>query len=355
MIQRWVLPCVSVIAAAAAWLHIYRTATDARLDFPQFYIAAHIPPAQLYDYRAFQATGHSLLAQEGVSYFPPYVRPALSAVPLRLLRYFSFRTAFGIWAALQTLLLALAAFLIRRTFNSPPTVWMLPFLAFFPAFYGIIFGQDGAVMLVILAAALYCLATGRAVAGGVLLGIGCYKFNLILLLPLYLAVTRQWRALAGFAVSACLAAGLSAALSPPSGYLHLLRHIPEIAQGFTAENMIGLRGLAAVLGMPWLYPAGAAVIAAAAIIAAAKSELRTGFAIAVSGSMLCAYHINGYDGTMAAIPLVALMAKAEDYATRTLLAAAVVWLARPPLWFSPLILIAVLAGLIARRKPRVIR
>jgi hypothetical protein len=342
---------ICIFVAAAAWLHVYRTADDARLDFPQFYIAAHIPLPQLYDYRSFQAAGHSLLAAEDVSYYPPYVRPAVFALPLRCLRYFSYRTAFGVWAAFQMLLLALSAVLIRRTWAGPPTRWLLPFLAFFPAFYGIIFGQDGAVMLLILAAALCCLATGRSTLGGVLLGVGFYKFNLIVLVPVYLIISRQWRAFTGFTVTACLAAALSAVLAPAAGYLHLLRHIPEIAQGFLPENMIGLRGLAATLGMPWLYWAGVATIAPLTLIGAARSDPRTGLTIAVTGSMLCAYHINGYDGTLAAIPLVALMAAVQDHAGRALLAAAVIWLGRPPLWLTPLILIAILAALIALPKP----
>jgi hypothetical protein len=55
---------------------------------------------------------------------------------------------------------------------------------------------------------------------------------------------------------------------------------------------------------------------------------------------------------MSAICLVALVEKVEDYAGKVLLAEAILWIGRPPMWLSPLILLAVLAALIALRKQR---
>jgi len=55
---------------------------------------------------------------------------------------------------------------------------------------------------------------------------------------------RQWRAVAGFAVTACLVAAISAFLAPPREYLHQLTSLPRMLQGFVPAYMIGIRGLA---------------------------------------------------------------------------------------------------------------
>jgi len=350
MFKRWLLFAGLTLIAGTSWLHVYRTSADARWDFPAFYVAAHTPLAELYDYRSFEARGRSLLSRDGVSYYPPYVRPAVFAIPLRILKPFPYHSAFLLWAALQVVFLLFSGLLIWRIFPSLPIVWLFPLLAFFPAFYGIIFGQDSAGMLLVLSAALYCLVTQRPGIGGVLLGVGLYKFNLILLLPVYLILARQWRAVTGFAVTAFAIGALSAFLAPAGDYVRLLEHVPEVALGSVSRNMIGIRGLAATLEIPWLYLLGVAAVAPVALVVAVRSGMRTGFSIALAGSMLCGYHINGYDGTLAAIPLVALMARTEDMGVRILLAAAVFWISRPPMWLSPLILIAIFIGLIAFRE-----
>jgi hypothetical protein len=131
----------------------------------------------------------------------------------------------------------------------------------------------------------------------------------------------------------------SALLAPVESYLHLLGQLPRLTEGYLASNMIGIRGLAATIGAPWLYLAGIAVIVPLTLVAAWQSDAKTGFSSALAGSMLCAYHINGYGATMSAICLVALLEKVEDYAGKVLLAAAILWVGRPPMWLSPLILL----------------
>ena len=67
--------------------------SDTGWDFSQFYIAASIPTDSLYDRATYEQFGMDELAPLGVNYYPPYVRPAVFALPLKLLALFSYRSA----------------------------------------------------------------------------------------------------------------------------------------------------------------------------------------------------------------------------------------------------------------------
>ena len=95
------LSAAAFLTICAGWLLFATMFRDTGLDFSQFYLAGSLPSALLYDRAAFEAAGQELLAPAGVNYFPPYVRPAVFALPLKALAVLSYRQALAVFSAVQ--------------------------------------------------------------------------------------------------------------------------------------------------------------------------------------------------------------------------------------------------------------
>lgn len=138
----------------------------------------------------------------------PYNHPPFEAILYVPLTYVPYLSAYCIWIALNILLLAASICLVSAWL---PTLkahfpWLLALapLAFFPIAYALLQGQDS-----ILLFALYCLTyaalrRGKDVRAGAYLGLGLFKFHLVLPFALVLLLRRRWRALAGMSVIATL-------------------------------------------------------------------------------------------------------------------------------------------------------
>jgi hypothetical protein len=296
---------VVVFAALAGTILWFRFSlgADLRHDFTAFYLAGKIPPKSLYDQDAFRSAGERWLAPQGVSYYPPYIRPAVFAVPLRLLSSFSYRRAFAVWLVLlyASYIAAIAmAFLIFR----PPFYVLALFGAFYPALIGPTVGQDASIEAAIIGASLALLLVKRDVAAGAVLACALYKFNLILLLPLVFVAHSRYRALVSFCICGSLLAGVSALLSPTSTYVRLLKHLPEydhVPAGLTSA----VRIILSAAGLGGLYIPLAVLAAIATFVAIKHLPIQEGYCLAIIACYLFAYKVAWYDATILVIPLVA--------------------------------------------------
>jgi hypothetical protein len=270
-------------------------------DFTMFYVAAHTPAASIHDQTVFQATARRVLAGTGVTYASPYVRPAVFTLALRWMRGLSYWEAYRIWACLEFAFYAVTLWALSRRFRAR-VLGFYPWALFFPAFFGMIQGQDSLAMGLVLCLALVLLAGGRDAVGGALLSLTLYKFNLFLLVPVYLALRKRYRALAWYALCGAALAGASALLERPSLYLALLPEIQRYTIGFSPKSMLGLRGLCAALGWSAAYPAAAIVLAAYLLGMSRRMDFVRGFGLTVAACVLCAYHGTWYDGAVLALP-----------------------------------------------------
>src|SRR3954453_8357332 len=196
------------------WVIFARNNAGLSWDFPVFYIPAHLPIHSLYDQKAYEAFGKIHLAQLGIHYFPPYVRPSVFSIfhrPLALLAYWP---AFWVWVSAGLAAYFASVLAIVHRLRLP--AYVIPaFAAFFPAMVGLVSGQDITEFLAVLALVWILLSKKQDVAAGFLLSFALYKFNLILLLPLMLAFHRRFEALACFTVGALVAAIASMILTSP--------------------------------------------------------------------------------------------------------------------------------------------
>ena len=274
-------------------------------DFPQFYIAGSLPIDEIYDRAEYEAFANEHLAPLGVEYFPPYVRPAVFATPLEALALLPYEVAVLAFFTLQFLCFCTTLYLLLRRFGL--TADLLPIFAlFYPAMFGIITGQDAHGLTLLAVAGFLLLERGRDVAGGVVWGLCFYKFNLILWLPVLLLVKARKAALGSMAATGALLALASVALAPAGEYIALLQTIESYTIGFSAAKMIGLRGIAATAGLEAAYPVLAVLLLALGVVVMKRLPLDRAFALALTGSLLCSYHVNWYDGVLL-LPAITLL------------------------------------------------
>ena len=68
------------------WLIFANVFRGTGWDYAQFYIAGSIPIHSIYDRAVFEEFARDELEPQGTSYFPPYVRPAVFALPSEVVR-----------------------------------------------------------------------------------------------------------------------------------------------------------------------------------------------------------------------------------------------------------------------------
>ena len=172
--------------------------------------------------------------------YPPYV--AMLYSPLTMLPY---GWAFAIWLVLSLVFASGAALVMQRGLApaylktaalSPVQVAVLT-LSFFPMLEGIFLGQNNSLTLLLMAAGLVFMIRQRPVWAGVMLGLLVYKPHYVIGLLLIWLVWKQWRALAGFGLTALVIAGgvlLTYGVSPYIDYLQYggtLMYLPLGASG----------------------------------------------------------------------------------------------------------------------------
>jgi hypothetical protein len=313
-------------------------------DFTMFYVASHLPAGQLYNRTAYLETAERLLGGSEVKYFPPYIRLAIFALPLRPLGWFSYKNAFLIWTAIQFGCYLASLFLLRSIYPFPPEA-LLGWALFYPSMHGIWQGHDESALLLLVVVAFFLLKSGREKLAGVLFALCAYKFNLFVLIPLYLLIRRQWQALGYGIGTTAILVGVSFSLQSPRTYFDYLKRVPEMSINFDPASITSLRGL--TLGHPWLYGVTVVAVVLLALWAISVTDETSGFAIAITGSLLIAYYTFYYDLTLLAIPIMVILAKGGRWSR----IAPLTLLVGVPLWFGPprymaILVVALLGGLV---------
>ena len=320
-----VYSCLAFLGLSSLWLAWGMRFPQTGWDFTQFYIAAHLPVRSLYSRPAFLDFGEKSLAPLGIHYYPPFVRPAVFSLALKPLALLPYWSAYWVWAAVGFAAYAVTLFILFRWLALPKA--LLPaFAAFTPSLLGIITGQDANAYLLVLVSGLLLVVREKQIAGGCLLALCAYKFNLIIFLPLVLLSKARWKSVSSFGIGTAAAALASAALVSPSEYLALLRTIPIHTVGFTPG---GIRGIAVRAGHAgWYYPCALAG-AALCVYLIWKLPLVEAFCVAITGGLLLAYHVTWYDCALLVLP-IAVAWRGASTITRAVLLALLLF---PVLWF----------------------
>ena len=278
---------------------------------------------QLYDYGSNKTFQDALVSPEAVALafnHPAY--EALIYLPFSLLGY---SAAYFAFLAVNLVFLGFVVHLLHPYFaplaplGGPVPVAM--FLCFIPIGVALLEGQDSILLLLLCTLGLGRLRYGRDFSAGVLVGLGLFKFQIVLPMALLFLAWKRWRFTAGFAVSSAVCAALSWWLVGSSqlhAYAHslvsmsvgLASHFEQSKYGILPAMMPNLRGLIFGLAggrvsMLWMQGMTIA-LSVLALLWAARREPRSGtdaLLLAIAASAVVSYHMLIHDLSIMLIPI----------------------------------------------------
>lgn len=287
----------------------------------------------------------------------PWIHPAFEALALWPLAYLPYVGAYWLWNALSVAALVVFVVVLRPFLPKLSTICsFLPFLcafAFFPVFDCLAQGQDSIFLLLLLGLAFTSLKRKHDWSAGIWLGLGLFRYQLVLPVLVVLAWQRKWKTLGGCAAIGFGLAAVSAGvvggkglLSYPSMVLACNRMLQSSGARWNQAmpNLRGavdrLMGAGSVTGAALIFAISAALL----IVSAWRGqpdpqhpdfELR--FSLAVVVSTMISYYLFAHDLTLLLLPLLLsaewLCSPAHRGTGRRLLLAAVGLLFFSPLFF----------------------
>ena len=301
-------------------------------DFTALYSAGKIVGQglgrQLYDSQTQFRVQQEFAAGVSIRQGPlPYIHPPWEALLIVPFTWFSYPAAYLLWNGMNVLILLSLPFLLRHQLpqleKMSAPLCLFVSLAFYPIFFDLLQGQDILPLLLFLTLAFVALKQNHDLAAGCWLGLGLFRFHLVLPLMFILLLHRRVKALLGFvSVAFVLAAasiaiiGWDAAFSYPAFVWHV-----ETVMGHGAivpVDMPNLRGLLhtflAERGSKLVIQLVVAVLSVVLLLfASSKWRLERegtafdlGFALAVVSTILVSYHANTYDLSILFLPVLLL-------------------------------------------------
>jgi hypothetical protein len=323
-----------------AWFVILPAAVHGRADFRQLYTAGYMVRTghahELYNYDVQLHFQNELVSAGRIPL--PFNRPAFYAVLFVPFSVLPYRSAYLVFLALNLILLLSSYRVLRPWLRNIAQAWTwlpaLIFMAFYPVAAALMQGQDSILVLVLLATVLMFLSRDQEFIAGLLLGLGWFKFTLILPIAFLYVVWRRWRFSLGFAVSTFLAVVGSLALVGFAQSEHYVRSLLSTNTGLSArtndfsypipvqfEFMANLHGL--IAGLAGGHVPAFSIHVAALIVSAivwiwiarvTPGRLRPvdAFPIAVAASAVVSYYLFLYDLTILLIPISLLLNRLLD-------------------------------------------
>ena len=250
-------------------------------------------------------------------------------VPLSL---FSYRTAYWVFLTLNCALLALCVRLLKSNMQvlSNRLRWFPALLvaAFYPISRAAVQGQDSIILLTLLASALWSFNQRNELTAGLLVGMGVFKFQIVIPIALLFMMWRHWRFCVGFAISATTAAMISLWIVGLHGAreyvdtllgmsLRLSSRADMLHYGTIPASMLNLRGLVtALMGSTTSRFGVLSVVFVCSVAVLVVTALqRSSLPLAILASALVSYHFLCHDASILIIPLVtALSSKSAPIA-----------------------------------------
>jgi hypothetical protein len=198
-------------------------------------------------------------------------------------------------------------------------------LSFFPVAVTLMQGQDSILLLSLYVLVFLALESGKDFRSGMLLGLGLFKFQLVLPFAFVLLVRRRWRAVGGMLATGIGVGALSLALVGWKELLYYPHYVWQVnAQAakrvIAPGNMPNLRGLIAGwnggTAAPMWVNAVILVVSVLALVWAAgcwdasapehRQSWRSGFSLAIVVTFLVGYHGYTQDMSILLLPLLLL-------------------------------------------------
>ena len=302
--------------------------TQGYSDFISFYTAGKVlqggAAESLYDitlqYKIQREVAPSVQIRQGAL---PFVRPAFEAWLFWPLAYLSYTVAFLVWNLFSCACVVVALLVLRQEIPEllkiSPSLMLASGLSYFPVFLTILHGQDSLVLLLIYVLGFRALRREKPFVCGLTLGLGIFKFPLLVPILIPFVLKKRLRLLAGFAIS-CLVLGIvsvaTVGWSTARYYPRYLLTIDSLARGVNRpQDMPNLRGLLSVL-LPTSHGTSLVVLLLLTVLtigyAVRKWSFVTsdqgqlfalGFALNVVTTVLVSYHCHAFDLSILLLPM----------------------------------------------------
>jgi hypothetical protein len=313
----------------AILFQLRRPLADGYSDFVSFYTAGKIlergTPKQLYDihlqYAIQREIAPNVRIRQGAL---PFVRPAFEAWIFWPLSHLSYRAAFVLWSLFNCACLILTILCLRQEIPDlhkiSPLLTVASSLSYFPVFFTILQGQDSILLFSVYVLGYRALRCDRQFLGGMTLGLGIFKFPLLIPFLIPFVVKRKLHVVFGFGLTSMVLAAVSIAtvgLSAAAYYPRYLLSIDSIARGVNRpQDMPNIRGLLSVL-LPTSSPRTGALLLVLLSILLLGFVIRKwsfdasyhgaaftlGLALNVIATVLVSYHCHAFDLCILLLPI----------------------------------------------------
>jgi glycosyl transferase family 87 len=209
------------------WIWTLPVFLGGQADFRRLYASGYMVRAGyarfLYDAAARFAIENRIVGP-GVSL--GFDHPAYETLLFVPFSYVSYRAAYFLFLAFNLGLLAACFLLLQPWMQNLRRVYIwLPyaiFLAFLPVCAVLIQGQDSILLLLFMSIALRFLDTGRDFLAGLILGVGFFKFQIVIPIAALFLLWKHWRFMGGFITTSSVAiAGSILLVGTPQSMLYL--------------------------------------------------------------------------------------------------------------------------------------
>ena len=196
-----------LILAGLLYLQVL-SGSAVRYDFSSYYVSGWMvrnsDPAKLYDLDE-QSRAQQAVFQRSETI--GLVHPAFEAVLFAPLTHLSYATAYVLWGLLNILLWLWFVQSMRQSVNVPqqPFQYLLLCFTFFPLWIAFLQGGTSLALVAVYGLVYHQLKRDRDFVGGVILGLGLFRFHLVLPFAAIFALRGKWKFLTGFMTTAlCL-------------------------------------------------------------------------------------------------------------------------------------------------------
>lgn len=305
-------------------------------DFAAFYTAGKLllrgQGPHLYDAKQQWDVQREFASTVNIRHGPlPYIRPPFQAILFLPMAWLDYPRAFFVWMALKISILFIIPFLLRPHLSSVPLrfYWLTSLLSLSVAWItmDLLQGQDAILFLLICVLAFTALSRRSDFLAGVWLGLGLFKFHIILPLILVFVLRRKGRTVLGFLVVALCLLLISIALVGRETLFQYPWYLWSVSQNpgmgvLQAYSMPTLRGgihrLSLAAGWQrvadWFYMPLAiiAIVIAATIWPSNRDRISNkelfvaGYSFSLVTAILVSFYFSGYDMMLLLLPALLL-------------------------------------------------
>ena len=288
-------------------------------DFVNIYTMGNIartgPASVLYDPDAEYRRQVALVPESADERYLPVYPPQIALVLAPFSRL-SYHPAAVLWALFTITVYAAAVWLAWRSVPGAlkdPVLVTMAAAAFPPLWSTVLHGQTTAIPILAFSGGTIALAQERKILAGVVMGLLFIKPHFGLLLAVVVLVCREWRMLAGLAISAVAQGAIVAVVLGPAVWLDYAAIVPRLAalQEALAPRPDEMHSLASVTSVLPQSIASLVWFAACLWVAVmtvrvwrSTAPLTLRMAVLVLGSVLVNPHVVVYDVAVLAAPLV---------------------------------------------------